>query len=206
MRFTSRAEAFALRAELECAVSAPSPGPDRPSDDADRETPYRASRTALARWQTYSLHHFGLSGAYGKGWTPLRRQVLREEPNCRGCSQPSRVVDHILPVALGGSARARSNLQALCQPCHSVKTVLEISRLTEASWIIDPILKPPPDNEERRAARAAARGRPYVEPEFRDQVSALDHVRRRRERLRRLFGQGEGTDLLPQGVAALSLV
>jgi hypothetical protein len=71
-------EAFALRAELERAASAP-PALQQLPDDAERERRYRVARSALARLQTYSVHHFGPSDAYGKGWTALRRRALAED-------------------------------------------------------------------------------------------------------------------------------
>jgi HNH endonuclease len=60
----------------------------------------------------------------GPGWQTLRAQVLGEEATCRRCPAPATHVDHIVPLARGGS-RDRSNLQALCRPCHEAKTVAE---------------------------------------------------------------------------------
>ncbi|MBU4533575.1 MAG: HNH endonuclease [Firmicutes bacterium] len=54
----------------------------------------------------------------------LRRQVLREEPNCRDCGKPSSAVDHIHPRAWGGS-HDRANLQGLCTDCSRAKTQRE---------------------------------------------------------------------------------
>ena len=36
-------------------------------------------------------------------------------------------IDHVRPLWAGGSADARTNLQALCNTCHSAKTVREAS-------------------------------------------------------------------------------
>ncbi|HLF76430.1 MAG TPA: DNA methyltransferase [Dehalococcoidia bacterium] len=58
---------------------------------------------------------------YGSGWRRLRKQVLREEPNCRRCGAPSTDVDHIVPRRQGGSDD-RANLQGLCHSCHSKYT------------------------------------------------------------------------------------
>ncbi|HLF78549.1 MAG TPA: DNA methyltransferase [Dehalococcoidia bacterium] len=58
---------------------------------------------------------------YGSGWRKLRRQVLREEPDCRRCGAPSTDADHITPRRQGGSDD-RANLQALCHSCHSKYT------------------------------------------------------------------------------------
>lgn len=61
-------------------------------------------------------------------WKRLRAQVLAEEPNCRRCGKPSKVVDHIVPIRQGGDARDRRNLQGLCWPCHEAKSHAEGSR------------------------------------------------------------------------------
>lgn len=55
-----------------------------------------------------------------------RAQVLAEEPLCRLClkqgrTTASQIVDHIKPLAWGGSDE-RTNKQALCKPCHDEKS------------------------------------------------------------------------------------
>jgi len=60
---------------------------------------------------------------YGWAWQKIRRQVLFANPVCR-CGQPANEVDHILPLARGGTHDI-ANLQALCKACHSRKTVSE---------------------------------------------------------------------------------
>lgn len=57
---------------------------------------------------------------YGRDWLRLRAQVLREEPYCRECGQPSTTVDHIKPRARGGTDERR-NLRGLCDDCRRVK-------------------------------------------------------------------------------------
>jgi 5-methylcytosine-specific restriction protein A len=47
--------------------------------------------------------------------------VLAAEPLCRHCSRPGLDVDHIIPLASGGT-NDRNNLQVLCHSCHSSKT------------------------------------------------------------------------------------
>jgi 5-methylcytosine-specific restriction endonuclease McrA len=185
VRFTSRREAFSLRRDLTEAMSSwERAGRAAGHGSAEAVSAYRVQRTALARWQTFCLHHFGLSPPYASGWSELRRRVLAEEPECRSCGQPSQQVDHILLVSLGGLPRARSNLQALCQPCHSVKTALELDRLAEANWVIDPSLKPLDSDTWRQI-----------------EWSALQH--RRREAVSRLFGDLRSVELLLTGAAAL---
>ncbi len=61
---------------------------------------------------------------YGSGWRALRDQMLAREPLCRACRPrfvPATEVDHIVPLAEGGSNTV-DNLQPLCKSCHSRKT------------------------------------------------------------------------------------
>lgn len=62
---------------------------------------------------------------YAGGWFALRLQILERDSHvCRACGRPATHVDHILPKAAGGTDNSR-NLQALCQRCHSAKTMRE---------------------------------------------------------------------------------
>lgn len=66
---------------------------------------------------------------YDGTWRKIRLQVLREEPLCRVCHAnghitPAQEVDHIVPLARGGT-HARANLQPLCKTHHSQKTARE---------------------------------------------------------------------------------
>lgn len=48
-----------------------------------------------------------------------RRLTLRENPVCVRCNRaPSVCAHHILPIHAGGPIADRSNLMALCRPCH----------------------------------------------------------------------------------------
>lgn len=89
---------------------------------------------------------FGRSTEPKKAWSPTnalrstprkrgragqrdRALVVAEEPLCRLClardiEAPTDVVDHIKPLAWGGSD-ARSNKQGLCHPCHDAKSAAE---------------------------------------------------------------------------------
>ena len=59
---------------------------------------------------------------YGPDYQRMRRQVLREEPMCRICGvRPAVSVDHIIPVAQGGT-HARGNLRGLCRKCHDARS------------------------------------------------------------------------------------
>ena len=57
----------------------------------------------------------------GNAWEPTRQRVLdRDGHLCRGCGAPAHVVDHITPIASGGTDD-HSNLQALCAACNGTK-------------------------------------------------------------------------------------
>lgn len=65
----------------------------------------------------------------GRAGMRERAQVLKEEPLCRLClargiSRASVMVDHIKPLAWGGSDE-RANKQGLCKPCHDEKSKAE---------------------------------------------------------------------------------
>jgi 5-methylcytosine-specific restriction endonuclease McrA len=60
---------------------------------------------------------------YDRAYLRLRRQVLSEEWACWLCGQPARpgdplTVDHVLPLALGGTSH-RTNLRAAHSSCNS---------------------------------------------------------------------------------------
>lgn len=77
--------------------------------DREREQRYEATRGSAA------------SRGYDATWRRLRLMVLRAEPLCRQCGAPATDVDHILPLARGGTNEA-GNLRSLCAGCHSRKT------------------------------------------------------------------------------------
>ncbi|MGE0853643.1 MAG: HNH endonuclease [Hyphomicrobiaceae bacterium] len=57
---------------------------------------------------------------YTATWDQTRREFLRVHPNCKRCSSPASVVDHVVPHR--GDMRLfwdRANWQSLCVPCHS---------------------------------------------------------------------------------------
>lgn len=73
--------------------------------------------------------------AYRRGydgrWQRVRRMKLSANPLCEECLQsgltvPAAEVDHITPLAAGGT-HAMSNLRSLCKPCHSRKTMAELN-------------------------------------------------------------------------------
>lgn len=65
----------------------------------------------------------------GRAGQRMRKQVLEEEPFCRECLKRGLqvravVVDHIIPLAFGGT-EDRANKQSLCDPCHDEKSKRE---------------------------------------------------------------------------------
>lgn len=81
------------------------------------------------------------SGRGGRPWRRKRDQVLqRDKGLCQPCMQQGRIspatqVDHIIPVAEGGTC-ADSNLQAICKACHDVKTQAEAQNGRQASLAV----------------------------------------------------------------------
>lgn len=67
---------------------------------------------------------------YGYRWKIIRAQVMRRDNHlCQVCiangvMTPATAVDHIVNKADGGTDEP-SNLQAICDPCHEVKTAAE---------------------------------------------------------------------------------
>lgn len=83
----------------------------------------------------------------GRPWRRLREQVLqRDSYLCQRCLalgryQEASEVDHIIPVAKGGSDQL-SNLAAICTPCHKAKTAGEGGRAsTHPEWLPKPECK-----------------------------------------------------------------
>lgn len=58
---------------------------------------------------------------YDREWQRIRAAYLRRNPWCVMCGARATQVDHILPLARGGTHDA-SNLESLCASCHSRKT------------------------------------------------------------------------------------
>ena len=62
-----------------------------------------------------------------KLWRKVRKGFLNKNPLCvicdrNGHTQAAEVVDHILPIRLGGNKLSYNNLQALCHRCHNIKS------------------------------------------------------------------------------------
>lgn len=72
------------------------------------------------------------SRQHGREWLRISRAHLMRHPLCadpfgihaaQGTEAPATEVDHIVPLARGGTHHA-SNLQSCCRSCHSRKSVL----------------------------------------------------------------------------------
>lgn len=84
----------------------------------ERETTYRETPERKRLNRFYSSPQ----------WRALSKAFRRRHPLCghcieRGVTTPADMVDHILPVRTHWDRRLdASNMQALCNPCHAVKT------------------------------------------------------------------------------------
>lgn len=82
---------------------------------------YRGYCTAHAGDRKRESRRAGVAIYNTKRWRILRRRVLFEQPLC-SCGEIATDVDHVEPLADGGAAWERANLQGLCASCHSQKT------------------------------------------------------------------------------------
>jgi 5-methylcytosine-specific restriction protein A len=70
---------------------------------------------------------------YDAIWRKLRLIKLNASPLCeehlkRNVVVEAAEVDHIIPIRNGGARLDLTNLQSLCKPCHSQKTIKESVR------------------------------------------------------------------------------
>lgn len=74
-----------------------------------------------------------------RDWNHIRRKVIeRDESKCKRCGirmytleTKGWVVDHIIPIALGGSEWNLDNLQLLCPNCNRRKTARDLHRINK---------------------------------------------------------------------------
>ena len=98
----------------------------------------RAKHKGWSMWQHYKGS--SKSRGYGYAWNKLRLKALeRDKHLCqmclkRGIFTTATDVDHIIPLAQGGSD-AMENLQSLCHECHKQKTCQE--RLNNKNYLHD---------------------------------------------------------------------
>lgn len=64
----------------------------------------------------------------------MRAKLIKERgAKCEKCGQPHEklIMDHIVPIALGGEEFDPANLQILCRPCDKIKTAGDIKQITK---------------------------------------------------------------------------
>ena len=61
---------------------------------------------------------------YDAKWRRVRAMYLKRHPDCVVCGEHAQEVDHIVPLADGGTHKW-DNLQAMCKTHHSQKTVYQ---------------------------------------------------------------------------------
>lgn len=76
------------------------------------------------------------SRGYTRAWDRLRDYHATMEPLCRHCAARGEVkamdmVDHIIPIRVGGPVLDDNNLQSLCNQCHAAKTLEDQRRWPE---------------------------------------------------------------------------
>lgn len=86
--------------------------------------------TATSTKGTWSQDAAMMKFYTSKPWRFLRADCLSEEPLCRQCKKEGRlttakVLDHIIPIRLGGERLDKKNLQPLCHSCHNTKSAKE---------------------------------------------------------------------------------
>ena len=69
---------------------------------------------------------------YDRQWRRYRRWYIQHHPICERCNNaPATVADHITPLRAGGAHMSDANTQALCRPCHRVKTDEDMRQFPE---------------------------------------------------------------------------
>jgi 5-methylcytosine-specific restriction protein A len=63
-------------------------------------------------------------------WAQVRARQLRDHPLCcrcetNGLTVAATEVDHRIPIRAGGDRTDPANLNSMCTPCHSRKTLAE---------------------------------------------------------------------------------
>jgi len=68
-----------------------------------------------------------------QSWLEVREKALeRDGYRCVKCGRQASEVDHIVPIALGGSMFDLNNLQSLCSECHKWKTLSDLQKIRNA--------------------------------------------------------------------------
>ena len=83
-----------------------------------------------SQYNTYVRSRSSTEFYNSHAWKKKRANFLIEHPFCVECWKngkltKAQIVDHIIPIKMGGEPLDDSNLQGLCWSCHSRKSVLE---------------------------------------------------------------------------------
>jgi 5-methylcytosine-specific restriction endonuclease McrA len=89
--------------------------------------PKRRKYCSIECWQNW---YKGIDGRYN--WQTTKWEAMqRDNQKCVKCGKDGEVVDHILPIALGGEEFDMKNLQTLCGDCNKDKTRNDIRAIAE---------------------------------------------------------------------------
>ena len=85
------------------------------------------------QYDTYVRSRSSSEFYHSHEWKKKRQNYLVEHPFCVECWKhgklsKAQMVDHIVPIKMGGAALDDENLQGLCWSCHSRKSIQEGSR------------------------------------------------------------------------------
>jgi len=107
-------------------------------------------------------------------WRALRAIHLADEPLCRECGEPARVVDHIERISIGGERYDQNNLQSLCDLCHNAKRSEE-SRGNKYQTKVELIIAPPMVGADKLAKQLAGEYDIIIDAEaLKDVIRATD--------------------------------
>jgi len=98
-----------------------------------RKRPWRRQRIRRNSYARSEFDKFYNS----KGWRILSRQERSKNRRCCNCNKlypdiSNLVLDHIIPISLGGSKYDRRNHEVLCHSCHNKKSGKEAHGVVES--------------------------------------------------------------------------
>lgn len=98
-------------------------GPCRVSSCPGRATHGRYCELHAEKYRVKDERPSAARRGYDRAWRRIRARYLRRYPDCVVCGRLAEEVDHIVPLAAGGT-HEEGNLQALCKVHHSQKTAV----------------------------------------------------------------------------------
>lgn len=96
-------------------------------ENSESKTLYWAEKPEAKRFWN---HDADVSFYHSTAWKKARKVKLANNPLCEKCAsigvgKKGTIVDHIIPIRLGGDTLALDNLQTLCHSCHNSKSAKE---------------------------------------------------------------------------------